>query len=330
MESALTRGAEIVVRDWMTVRDGESVLILTDSRHLEEIKEIERLAVLRGASVLIHLIPDDSTQNPQANIDEIAALMQGRQVIIGATHFSLATNEIVQQAVKNGSRFLSLPMSTNDGRSLLEYEFMTMDTDKSRFMAKMLLRYINDATHLRVTTKAGTDLSFRKAGRQGSYFNGRAKDNKGFASSSFEVYVPIEEDRTDGAGVLDGSLGYIGKVNKAFNIRMEAGKLVYIEDCEDGNRLKEYMESFKDERIYYAGEFGIGLNTYAKCEGNSYIEDESSYGTFHIGFGRNIALGGKYEANGHFDIVFFEPSIYADNRLIIDKGIIIVPEPEVW
>ena len=55
------------------------------------------------------------------------------------------------------------------------------------------------------------------------------------------------------------------------------------------------MESFGDKEIYCAAELGIGLNTKSKCEGICYIEDESTYSTFHIGFGRNIALGGRHE-----------------------------------
>ena len=326
----LQRGARIILKDWMNVRAGEALLIITDTLHWREMQEVEKCALEDGARVLTHLVPWENTQNLQDHFHELSALARNHQVIIGATHYSLVTTELIKRAVDDGSRFLSLPMATNDGRSLLTYDFLTMDTDKSRFMAKLLLKYINNATYLQVNTNAGANFNFRKVGRRGSYFNGRAKDNKGFASSSFEVYVPIEEDQTFGSGVVNGSLGYLGKVYHDFNIRMEAGKLVEIQENEDGIRLKKYMESFHDERIYHAGEFGIGLNTMAQCEGNCYIEDESSYGTFHIGFGRNIALGGDFEANGHFDIVFREPSIFADNRQLVDKGVIIVPEPQAW
>ncbi len=58
-----------------------------------------------------------------------------------------------------------------------------------------------------------------------------------------------------------------------------------------------------DPRIYIAGELGIGLNSCSNCLGNCYIEDESAYGTFHVGLGRNIALGGVQNAKGHFDLV---------------------------
>jgi leucyl aminopeptidase (aminopeptidase T) len=330
MDDNLMRGVKIVVDNWMKIRPGESLLIITDNQHLEEMQQVEKYVLERGAKVLVRIVPEDNTKNSSSSAEELAVEMHKHDVIFGATHISLVTTEIVKRAVHDGSRFLSLPMATNNGRSLLEHDFLTMDTAIARFIAKLLLKYINTSSHIHVETQRGTNFSFRKVGRRASYFNGRAKDNKGFASSSFEVYIPIEENQTFGTGIVDGSLGYLGKVNHPFAIRIEGGKLVEIEQNDDGKRLKEYMESFQDDRIYYASELGIGTNTCSKCEGRSYIEDESAYGTFHIGFGRNIALGGEYEASGHFDIVLHEPSIYADNRLIMEKGSIVVPEPEVW
>jgi len=314
----------------MAVRSGESMLIITDLQHWNEMKEVQSYAESLGAIVEIRMLTGEYTQNLSAHLDELALIMQNHDVIIGATHYSLVTTEVVKRAVRGGSRFLSLPMSTNDGRSILEFDFLTMDTAKARFMAKMLLKYINESTVINMKTENGTDLTFRKRGRKASYFNGKAKDNKGFTSSSFEVYIAVEEDQSSGVGVVDGSLGYLGKVEEPFKIFLEEGRLTEIEKSKCGETLDQYMKSFKDERMYHVGEFGIGLNTYSKCDGRCYIEDESTYGTAHIGFGRNQALGGEFEANGHFDLVFLNPSIYADNRMIMENGTIIVPEPEVW
>ena len=251
-------------------------------------------------------------------------------VIIGATDYSLVTTKAVKRAISKGKKFLSLPLSTNDGNSMLAYDFLKMDTKKSKMMANVIKKYVDSATFLHVTSKSGTDISFRKKGRNAGFFNGDVRDGKGFSSASIELYVPIEEDHTEGTLFLDGSLGYIGKVEKPFRIEMTGGKIVSIEKSEDGDRLKEYIESFEDERMYIAGEFGIGLNSYAKCVGNCYIEDESAYGTFHVGFGRNLALGGCYEATGHFDLVVLEPTIYADNRMIMEQGRVVIPVPQVY
>ncbi|MBQ5804300.1 MAG: hypothetical protein IIW22_00820, partial [Erysipelotrichaceae bacterium] len=81
--------------------------------------------------------------------------------------------------------------------------------------------------------------------------------------------------------------------------------------------------SFHDRTMYRPGEFGIGLNKISKCRGICYIEDESVYSTFHLGMGRNIALGGVQNAAGHFDIVTGFPDIYADGEAVMINGEIV-------
>lgn len=116
------------------------------------------------------------------------------------------------------------------------------------------------------------------------------KDGKGYSSASIEVYVSIEETKTEGVMILDGSLGYIGRAEEPTQIIFHEGKIVEIEETPTGKRLKKYMEDYHDLRIFIGGEFGIGLNSYSRCCGNCYIEDESAYGTFHIGLGRNLGF----------------------------------------
>lgn len=109
-----------------------------------------------------------------------------------------------------------------------------------------------------------------------------------------------------------------------YMITLSQGRLTEIGENRSGRYLKRYMDSFNDPRIYVAGEFGIGLNTLSQCLGNCYIEDESTFSTFHIGMGRNLALGGVQDAAGHFDLVFHRPTIYADQTLIMENGIPVV------
>ena len=125
-------------------------------------------------------------------------------------------------------------------------------------------------------------------------------------------------------------MGYIGIVDKPVEIKIENGYITYIEDTEDGRKLKEYLETFDDLEMYCAAEFGIGLNTISKCRGASYIEDESAFGTFHIGFGRNLALGGSHNARGHFDLVTHNPTIIVDDKVIMKDGHAKAIQPIEW
>ena len=125
-----------------------------------------------------------------------------------------------------------------------------------------------------------------KSGRNAGFFNGDVKDGGGFSSASIELYVPIEETKTEGTMIVDGSMGYIGKVTDLSGSHFQKGVSARLKIRRIGKRLKDYLVSFQDFEMYVAGEFGIGLNSYSKCRGKCYIEDESAYGTFHIGFGR--------------------------------------------
>lgn len=318
----MQQGANIIIHDWMNVQTGEKVLIVTDPQHQQEAEMLQQCAAKINAQATVYLVPKEAAKEV-AHFDPLQELLQQANVIVGATHYSIVTSKVVSNNVDHNTRFLSLPLSTNNGQSLLEFPFLQMNPDETTAMAQILLAQINNATSLRVETPSGTNLHFRKKGRNGSFFNGKTDFIRRFASASFEVYVPVEEDQTFGLGFIDGSLGYLGKVNTPFSIQLEKGRIVSIEKTADGERLAEYLESFDDTNLYHASEFGIGLNKKAHCVGNSYIEDESAYGTFHIGFGRNLALGGHHEANGHFDIVLKKPTIYADDTMIIKNGTII-------
>lgn len=322
------RGARIIINEWMRVKPWDKLLIVTTDEYLEEAELMKHYAEEAKVQSVSILLADKAGRHVGVFFDTNEDVFDPYTAIIAATEYSLVTTKAAKRAIQRKKKFLSLPLSTNDGRSMLEYDFLTMDTKKSRLMANVIMKYLRASTKLRVTTPAGTDLICYKHRREPGFFNGVHKDGKGFSSASIEVYVPIEETKSEGIMVLDGSLGYIGRAEEPTRIRFKEGKIVEIEDTITGKRLKEYMEGYNDPRIYIGGEFGIGLNSHSQCLGNCYIEDESAYGTFHIGLGRNIALGGKQNASGHFDLVCLSPSIYTDNRQIMDEGRIILPEWE--
>lgn len=329
MTRNMERGAKIVVEEWIRVKPWDKLLIVTTKEHLEEAGALRKYAVERARSVN-SLVVENTGKHVGVFFDMNEEVFDPYTAVIAATDYSLVTTKAARRAIQKHKKFLSLPLSTNDGRSMLEYEFMTMDTKKSRLMAKVIMKYLRYSKFIYVTTQAGTDLKVYKENRNPGFFNGVVKDGKGYSSASIEAYVSIEETKTEGVLVVDGSLGYIGRAEEPTRILLEKGRITDIEETVTGKRLRQYMEDYQDSRIYVAGEFGIGLNSYSQCLGNCYIEDESAYGTFHIGLGRNLALGGRQNANGHFDLVCLEPDIYTDNRQIMQQGKIIIPEPVVY
>ena len=325
----MERGARIIIKDWVRIKLWDRLLIVTSKEYRAEARELRKQAFGRARSVNVLLV-ENKGRHVGMFFDDNETVFDPYTAIIAATEYSLVTTRAAKRAISQHKKFLSLPLSTNNGRSMLEFDFLMMDTKKSRLMAKVIMKYLRHSSGLHVTTQAGTDLYMGKRGRNPGFFNGVIKDGKGYSSASIEVYVPIEETKTEGIMMLDGSLGYIGRAEEVTRIEFREGRIVKIEETPTGIRLKEYMKAYKDSRIYIGGEFGIGLNSYSRCVGDCYIEDESAYGTFHIGLGRNLALGGVQNAKGHFDLVCLEPDFYADNRMLMQEGKIILPEPNIY
>ncbi|MCD7950104.1 MAG: peptidase [Erysipelotrichaceae bacterium] len=316
----IEEGARIVVEDWLHAVEGNYLFFITDETKRREAKAFEEATKKVGAKYKIVELKSDEIQGA-STIEALRYDMAEADAIVGATNYSFITTDAVYYALSRGAQFLSMPMSTNDGRSLLEQEFLKMSPAEASRIGMPMLWQLRECNRIHVTTELGTDLYFNITDRFPGIFHGSVWQPGKCSSASFEVYISPIEYKTNGTLILDGSMGYIGLVEKPLKIIIENGYISEIEDTPDGRKLKEYMESFNDLEMYCAAEFGIGLNKVSECAGRSYIEDESTYGTFHIGFGRNLALGGSHNAAGHFDLVTHNPTITVGDKVIMKKGV---------
>lgn len=320
----ILHGVKILVDNWLEIQPGVRLLIITDEFHKEEMMLVDEYSSSIGGIVSMIVLPHKDVQHGGV-LNKYKDKIFSSNITLGATNFAISTNEIIAQAVKSGVEFLSFPMATKDKNlSFLESDAMKMDPVVSKLTADYLISEFEKASEIHVTTELGTDLFFSYKDRQPASFVGVPRLVNGYGSSSFEFYIPIEETKTYGHAVVDLSLGYLGAVKEPFRIEFKDGKIVKIESSHYGTILKDYIESFRDENMYHCSEFGIGLNLLSDPIGNSYIEDESAYGTFHTGFGRNIALGGKLSATGHFDLVYNAPNVFVSDKQIIKNGFIIL------
>ncbi|MBQ8995635.1 MAG: aminopeptidase [Oscillospiraceae bacterium] len=315
-------GVSIIMNRWFEADRDELILFVTDEAHKREADAVDHWARSSDAVVKTILLNSSDVQEGTV-IQNLEEQFCRANAIIGATDNSFITSPAVKHATEKGVRFLSLPLSCTDGSSLLENDFIAMDCRWAAKMGKKLIRSLRKCKSVHITTELGTDLTFQISGRKPGLYNGMTNRPGQVSSTSFEVYVAPLEHETEGKLVLDASLGYIGTVDEPIHIEFHEGRLHILDDHKDAIRLREYIDSFKDDTMWINGELGIGLNALSKCRGVSYIEDESTYGTFHIGMGRNITLGGVQQAAGHFDIVTNRPTIWAGETCIMKDGIIL-------
>ena len=200
MPMPMNKGAKIVINQWCRVKPGENVLIISDDTHVKESIALWKATQDAQATPAMITIPEDCTQ-PGLMFDSLLGFFLHHDLIIGATNFSLITTNAVRELLQNGRRFLSLPLATNNNHSMLSFDFLQMDPHQAEELARGMIDALHKAQTIHVTTELGTDLHFGKKGRNPGLFNGLADRPGKVGSSSFEIFIGIEESCTEGKGV---------------------------------------------------------------------------------------------------------------------------------
>ena len=202
-----------------------------------------------------------------------------------------------------------------------------VDYTKMRSTADSLIKTLEKADKIYITTDEGTDLVLGVKGRP---FVGDVGVKQSLECNlpCGEVFCGPLETEANGVVVFNASIGDIGLLKTPLKVYLEKGRITKF-DSADKNLIEE-MDQLQnvDEDSMVIGELGIGINPKACITGNM-LEDEKALGTAHLAFGNNADFpgGGSNKSKIHRDYLFYHPTIevtYADNskQIIMDKGIV--------
>ncbi|MHC4192286.1 MAG: aminopeptidase [Planctomycetota bacterium] len=320
------KGAVRLVKECVDVAKTDRVLVVTDAHSLKygqavmavasEISEQTAMAVVRTYGRL-------PGQNPP---DSIAAAMKSADVVFVITEVSLVHCQARREASSEGVRVLSIVQPDDEmfARTIPESPFAEM-----KGVVKAVNDLLTQANEAHVTTKAGTDLWLDLRGRKNVELEhgycGCEPEYRGFAAPPvIEANIAPVEHTARGLLVVDACQAALGVLKEPITFQIDKGKIVKIEGGSEAWHLEAVLEEIGDPGIYLVAELGIGLNPKTKLRGRFY-EDESVYGTAHIGIGNNIFTGGKLEVNGHLDNVFWRPTIELDGKSLMSEGRLVYP-----
>jgi leucyl aminopeptidase (aminopeptidase T) len=227
----------------------------------------------------------------------------------------LTHTNAVKEAAKKGVRIATLPAVTKE---ILE---RTIDIDYNKVEERLvkIKSFLEKGKNVRITTEAGTNLTFsienRKIGTCAGIITRKGKvDN----IPAGEVFVAPVEGTANGKLIIDGSVLNI-KIKNNIEVIVKEGYAITINGKEEAAELKKTLSSINDKNAFNIAEFGIGINDKAIVTGNV-LEDEKVLGTIHIAFGKNSSFGGKIDVPVHIDGIVLKPTVYVDNKLMIEKG----------
>lgn len=341
----ISPGVRTMLQVNMGVRRGERILVLTDvptNEQWENMVADDVEAILRRA-YLARLIADLAREFfPECAVrfstypstgrsgveppEEAARRMQEADVVLAITSFSLTHTEARAEACRRGARIASMPrflpeMLYPDGPMATDYAALASAT---RAFADL----ITWARYVRVTTPAGTAVTFSVEGREGRVDVGLYTNPGSWGNlPAGEAYCAPVEGTAEGRLVVEP--GWHAKLTEPMAVHLRAGEVVAVEGGgEVGRTLSEVldlthrMETTRPRRMF--GEFGIGTNPKAKRTDIT-LEAEKIKGTIHLAVGDNSHVGGVIVADFHQDFVLPRPHVWFDDAPVILGGKWVAP-----
>jgi leucyl aminopeptidase (aminopeptidase T) len=306
-------GAAKLLDECLRLKKGERAVIVTD---LNTVKVAEVLASAiheRGCEVSL-CIMTPRTRHGEEPTAAIAAAMSEADVVLMPVTYSLTHSNARKNANAKGARILTMPGYKED---MLVGGGLDADFQAIRPTVLKLAKLLEEAESVHVTSAAGTDLRLSIKGKKSCAFTGIADQPGTWAAPpAIEAATAPVEDSTTGILVVDGFLMPGGAVTSEVRIEFNKGKAVSITGGAQATEFRQLLAGYNDPNVYYAVELGFGLNTKAKF-GRNYLEDETTYGTAHIGLGEGRTFGSTISACAHMDLVLDRPTVEIDGKVVL-------------
>ena len=301
------------------MKEGETVLISTDTNKLRIAETLASAAYAVGAMPIIIMIPPLGVHGAQLP-EPIVAAFREADVFLQPSTWSQTHTKARVEAIKAGKRGSTMCEVTEDALCVGAIEADYEECDR---VGRILGAALAESTEIRITTPLGTDVRGLVKGRPVQYETGLFKKPGQFAAfPDSEINISPVEGTSEGRIVSDVSIMSVGiTLYDHVTLIVKDGKIADIQGGMSAAKLRQILEVLNDEKAYNYAEFGIGLNPKARiCATN--LEDLGRLGNCHVGIGSNFAIGGKVLAPNHIDAMYKETTIYFDGKVVMDKGVL--------
>lgn len=314
--------ARRIVEQVLDVKEGELALLVTDSDRPASITEALAHALSAAGARLsvMHMPP-----HLNGGIDpppHVGAAMAASDVAILQTSFATIHTETARSALRRGARVLDMWGWREDmmvaGGALADYDEVARVTRK-------ISDIYTEAKSGRFTTPEGCDMRFSLEGRTCFPLVGVARGPGEFAACpDGEAAMSPLEGTANGVMVNPFSIERkdLEFVAEPMRIEIRDGKAASITGGAAADRFWALLEESGDLAKNVA-EFAIGTNPACRPR-ETMREAKKTWGTCHMAVGDSGSIGGVVDAPLHIDMIFDNPTAWADEQLIIEDGKIVV------
>jgi leucyl aminopeptidase (aminopeptidase T) len=300
----------------LAVGPDDDVLVVCNDEQLAIADAIAEAAKAHARSVRVLPFARRS-RHGQEPPPEVAEAMLEATAIFAPTTFSLSHTAARQRASERGVRIATMPGITEE----VFRRAMAVDYRELKRQSLLLASKLSAASSCRVTSPAGTDLTVDVTGREGISDDGDIGTVGAFGNlPAGEAFIAPIETSGEGTIVFDGALGGFGVLDAPVRVQVSGGRIVRAE-----GRVGEWLLQTLDsggEHGRSIAELGIGTNPAARLTGNI-LEDEKAMGTIHVAFGTSAGIGGVNRSTVHIDGLVLRPSVWLDDRVLMEDGTLV-------
>ncbi len=245
-------------------------------------------------------------------------------LVIDMTSRAHAYGDIIADAQIEGTRILRMANSEEVIRRLTPTEELHERVEAGR-------KLMEDAKTMRITSPAGTDLTFYKEGRKALGIWG-VSDTPGRWDiwPSGMVNCAPEEDKGEGLLVLspgDMMLVLQQYVRETVYMEVEDGCIKKISGGLEAELLREWFAKFNDPNAYRIAHIGWGCERRADWMKPGQ-DNECYYANMQIAFGANrgVFTQGTTKSKAHHDFPCRNNSYWVDDTQIMENGEFLIDE----
>jgi len=316
-ENLFLKTAAKILKTSLAVKPTEKFLVITDEETYpigRAFFEAGRKADTEACLVLIR----ERTHHGEEPPAPVAAAWKTCDAYIVPTKYSLTHTQARKAATEAGARGATMPgiVPSMFGAGALTADYSTVGR-----MSEKMGSAMDKADKVRITSPAGTDMTFSIKGRIVERDTGILAKRGDFGNlPAGEAYVAPVEGTAEGTLVIDGSIASVGMIKtQPARVTIREGFANKIEGGKEAKKWDSMLASVKKKEAYNVAEFGVGCNPNARLIG-IILEDEKVYGTIHIALGDNSTFGGKVKAGIHLDGMIRNPSLFLDGEPAMKNG----------
>lgn len=333
----LTKAAFILAKDMFRLKEGETFIITSDTQ--SDMRVVDAVAsaahVLGAKPMVIHLAAPlgvGKAADPMLPIESLTVALTEADAWVEFNKQWLLYSTPFEKAMKqnNKLRYMCLVEMTVD---MMVRLIGRVDADMLSAFMHRVTDMTQQASHMRITTPAGNDLSFNLLPdeRKVSCDDGLC-DTAGMHFMGGQISFIPDFESINGKLVFDGSIAPpCGLLRSPIVLDVESGSVTNFSGGQQAAELHSWLASFDDPNMFRLAHGCYGFNPGARLCGNV-LEDERIWGSTEWGLGYLSPADAPpdgIQAASHCDGICLNSSVWLEDEQILDQGVVIHPELKV-